>query len=147
ELNPMQRELRMVAWGVQPHNFFSILMHTADVLLERFKGLKVERVVPCICHWERHDSTPCPRTHRYDDLVRRMSVGRKMIECPEFYVDVPVATLLYGIHPSTDHEVMEDIRKGVHYLRSDLQIISKQNREILERISQQSELIVRNFTR
>ena len=33
ELNPMQRELRLVVWGIQPHNFFTILMSTLDMIL------------------------------------------------------------------------------------------------------------------
>jgi len=50
ELNPMLRELRLLVAGVQPHNFFTILMHTVDVILARFQGLVIRREIPCICH-------------------------------------------------------------------------------------------------
>ncbi|MBA2681600.1 MAG: leucine-rich repeat domain-containing protein, partial [Ktedonobacteraceae bacterium] len=32
ELNPMLREIRLVVWGVQPHNFFTILKDTLDLI-------------------------------------------------------------------------------------------------------------------
>src|SRR5436305_14046555 len=81
ELNPMLRELRLVVWGVQPHNFFTILMNTLDVILERFEGLRVQRQVPCICQWQRGVDEPCPRFYHYEDLVRRMEAGKQTIEC------------------------------------------------------------------
>jgi hypothetical protein len=61
ELNPMQRELRLLVQGPLPQNFFTILMNTVDVILARFEGLKVRREIPCNCHWQREETEP--RTH------------------------------------------------------------------------------------
>ncbi len=146
ELNPMLRELRLLVRGVQPHNFFTILMNTIDVILSRFKGLHIERKVPCICHWQREAAEPCSRFYRYEDFVRRMQAGRYTIECPDTLVDVLVPILLYGIHISTEELVIADIKQGQLKLERKLEDLQKLD-IILERLSQQSELIVRNFTR
>jgi internalin A len=117
ELNPSKRELRMVVWGIQPLNFFNILMNTMDLLLERFEGLHVQREVPCICAWQEHShasSSPasCPRFYRYEDLVRRMNAGKHQIECEESWRGVSVLEMLYGIHVGTHEQVIADIRRG-----------------------------------
>jgi internalin A len=58
--------------------------------------------------------------------------------------------LLYGIHTSTDQQVMADIRQGQEQLQKSLDGIKEEDQQkldlIQERLSQQSELIVRNFT-
>ncbi|HEU5375397.1 MAG TPA: hypothetical protein VFV38_08165 [Ktedonobacteraceae bacterium] len=55
ELNPMLRELRLVVWGAQPHTFFTILKDTLGLILARFDGLRVQRLVSCTCYW-KHQS-------------------------------------------------------------------------------------------
>ncbi|MBN1992378.1 MAG: leucine-rich repeat domain-containing protein [Anaerolineae bacterium] len=143
ELNPVARELRLVAWGPQPQNFFTILRETLDLILARFEGLKIEREVPCICHWQQDTAEPCPRFYRYADLVRRMEAEKYTVECPDSFADVSVPTLLYGIHASTEPQVVADIRD----MKKGLQELLDGQETILERLQQQSELIVRNFTR
>lgn len=146
ELNTMVRELRMVVWGVQPHNFFTILMNTVDIILERFQGLTVRREIPCICHWEQNTARPCIHFYRYEELVRRMEARRHRVECAHSFSDVSVPTLLYGIHMSTDEQVMADIQRGQRTLEKRLDDLQKLD-VILEKLHQQSELLVRNFTR
>jgi len=151
ELNPMLRELRLVVWGVQPHNFFTILMNTLDVILERFEGLRVQRQVPCICHWQRGVDEPCPRFYRYEDLVRRMEAGKQTIECLESYLDVSVPELLYGIHISTHEQVMTDIKQGQQQLlqgqQQMLHVLLPEMALRLQELNQQSELIWRMLMR
>ena len=84
EFNPILHEIHLTVWGPQPHNLFTILMETLDVILQRFEGLRIDRRVPCNCHIARHSPQPCPRFHLYEDLARRMEVGRHTVECPEF---------------------------------------------------------------
>jgi len=52
-LNPILREIRLVVRGLLPHNFFTILRNTLDLILARFEGLNIQRDMPCICH--RHE--------------------------------------------------------------------------------------------
>src|SRR6266704_2401120 len=146
ELNPMQRELRLLVQGPLPQNFFTILMNTMDVILARFEGLKVRREIPCNCHWQREETETCPHFYRYEELVRRMQARRYKVECPESFREVSVPTLLYGIHISTDQQVMEDIQQGQQEIKQSLKELEKLN-VILGKLNQQSELIARNFTR
>jgi internalin A len=115
ELNPSTRELRLVVWGIQPLNFFNILMNTLDLLLDRFEGLRVQREIPCICSWQdgiNGSSAPvCPRTYRYEDLDRRMKANKHTIECLESLRTVSVLQMLYGIHTGTHEHVLDDIRR------------------------------------
>lgn len=147
ELNPMLRELRIVAWGPQPHNFFTILMYTADLILSRFEGLRITRGVPCICHWGQEVAGRCPRYYPYEDLVRRIQVRKNTVECPGSFKDVPVPTLLYGIHASTDDQVIADISRGYDEIQKKLDGLRKLEEQMLERLAQHSELIGRNFAR
>lgn len=145
ELNPMLREIRLAVWGLQPHNFFTILKNTLDLILDRFEGLRISREVPCICHRGRKAAN-CLRFYLYEDLVRRMDKTKYWIECPDSFKRVSVTTLLYGIHPSTDEQVMADIRNGQQTIIRELGSLKKVDL-ILDKLNQQSELIVRNFTR
>ncbi len=146
ELNAMSRELRILVWGVQPHNFFTILMNTVDIILSRFQGLVVRREIPCICHWDRSVAEPCRHFYSYEELVRRMEARRYRVECAQTFAEVSVPMLLYGIHTSTDEQVMSDIQSGQQRIEKRLDDLQKLD-IILEKLHQQSELIVRNFTR
>src|SRR6266566_2814452 len=146
ELNPMQREFRLLIQGPLPQNFFTILMNTMDVILARFEGLKVRREIPCNCHWLREETEPCPHFYRYEELVRRMQAKRYNVECPESFNEISVPSLLYGIHISTDQQVMEDIQQGQQEIKQSLKELEKLD-VILGKLNQQSELIARNFTR
>jgi len=146
ELNPMQRELRMHVQGPLPQNFFTILMNTMDVILARFEGLKVRCEIPCNCHWQREETEPCPHFYRYEELVRRMQARRYKVDCPVSFHEVSVPVLLYGIHISTDQQVMEDIQQGQREIKQSLKDLEKLD-VILGKLNQQSELIARNFTR
>jgi hypothetical protein len=148
ELNPFLRELRMVVWGVLPHTFFTILKDTLDLILARFEGLRVRREVPCICHWEEQPEKPCQEIYRYEeDLLRRLEAGKLTIECPASYRQVSVLKLLYGIHMSTDGQVMAEIKRGQQEVLSRLSAIQVNDDLLLQRLEHQSELITRNFLR
>jgi internalin A len=160
ELSGNRKEIRLLVWGTQPHNFFTILMNTIDVILSFFSGLTVRREVPCICHGQRRSNKPCPHFFSYEELKRRMEVQRHSVECPQSFERVSVPMLLYGIHTSTDPQVMQDIQAGqqkilqqVHGISQDLtqlnklDIILNNQSELINKLNQQSELIGRNFTR
>jgi internalin A len=149
ELNENRKEIRLLVWGVQPHNFFTILMHTVDVILDFFQGLGIRREVPCICHWQRRSDAPCSHFFNYEELKRRMEAKRYKVECPHSFEEVSVPMLLYGIHTSTDPQVMQDIQAGQQKILHKLQDLDQLSKLdiILDKLNQQSELIARNFTR
>src|SRR5258708_11279690 len=149
ELNAMQRELRLRGQGPLPQNFFTILMNTMDVIVARFEGLKVQREIPCICHWQREETEPCPHFYRYEELVRRMGARRYTVECPQSFNEVSVPALLYGIHMSTDQQVMADIQQRQYEIQHSLQPLQEFQKldSILRQSTQQSQLLPRHFTR
>jgi internalin A len=149
ELNPMLRTERLVVHGPAPYNFFTILKSTIDLILARFEGLEIRRDVPCICHRGRGTDKPCGRYHLYEDLVRRMEAGKQTVECPETFVEVSVPDMLYGIHMSTNEQVILDIRAGQRQIEAKLGGLDQLPalRSLLEEVNQRSELIGRDFTR
>jgi hypothetical protein len=167
ELNPMLREMRLIVQGSLPQNFFTILMHTVDEILARFEGLIVKREIPCICHWEQKAEVPCPRFYRYEDLVHRMLANppRDTVECPDSFANVSVPQLLYGIHSSTNRQIIKDIQQGEQKFKEiqlgqqeikleiwqgfqEVKLEMRQDFQMLGQILvQQSEIIARGFTR
>jgi internalin A len=149
ELNPLLRTVQMTVRGTAPYNFFTILMKTLDLILDRFPGLDVVREVPCICHVQRQAAQPCGRAYRYEDLVRRVQAGKRTVECPETFAEVSLLDLLYGIHASTSEQVMQDIARGQAQLQVQVQTgfatQAQANAALLEKVNQQSELIARQF--
>jgi hypothetical protein len=75
-----------------------------------------------------------------------MEAKRYNVECPETFVEVSVPTLLYGIHISTDQQVIADIQQGQREIKQSLKELKKLD-FIVDKLNQQSELIGRNFTR
>ncbi|GCF11028.1 COR domain-containing protein [Dictyobacter arantiisoli] len=147
ELNPMLRELRIIVRGIQPYNFFTILKNTLDIILARFQGLQLRREIPCICHWNNPYASPCRHLYNYEELTRRMHKKRYKVECAHSFEEISVPKLLYGIHTSTDQEVMADIKRGQQQIVHRLEYLQQEDQLILETLRQQSELIARNFTR
>ena len=147
ELNPILREIRLLVQGSLPQNFFNILVYTLNAILERFEGLTVRREVPCICHWKRGATEPCSRFYRYEDLVRYMEADLYSIRCFDNpLVEVSVPEMLYGIHSSTNEQVIVDIQRGQQEIQKQLIALNKLD-ILIEKVDQQSELIGRNFTR
>ena len=147
ELNPMLREIKILVQGPLPQNFFNILMHTLNAILARFEGLTIRHEIPCICHWKRGVTEPCSRYYRYEDLVRYMEAGLYSIRCFDNpLIEVSVPEMLYGIHSSTNEQVIADIQRGQQEIQKQLRTLNKLHM-LIEKIDQQSELIGRNFTR
>jgi len=151
ELFHEPRQIELWVWGVQPHNFFTLLMETWEQILRRFSGLTIERRVPCSCQGE---ATPCPRHYLYDDLVRRMAKQRLMIECPDSFAEVAVMKLLYGIHASTKPQIEADLATmKAEILQGQQVILQTQHASAakfelyLKRIQQLTEWNLQQFTR
>jgi len=143
ELDPQGRTVHLLVQGVLPENFFAILRNTLEEILAFFKGLTIRRDMPCICHWAEQSSSRCPRFYSYDDLVKRLEKGRYEVECPESFSLVSVPKLLYGIHPSTEPQLIADIQ---HIKGNVAQMLTMQQ-ETLTRLQQQTQIIARNFAR
>jgi hypothetical protein len=154
EINPIDRELRLVVRGVLPLNFFTILRNTVDLILDRFVGLQVTLEVPCNCHVRRHVSTPCPRMFTYHELVSYDQSGEREIFCTAGKTRVPVRALLYGVHDSTQEAVLIDMLQTEHAILDERRQGYSQQPEKLQELDalmqlqhQQAEWIARGFAR
>ncbi len=133
ELDRYSRILKLRVQGVMPHYFFSILKDSIDFILGRFKGLKVERMIPCICHRLKGVDGQCSHLFDYDKLVNRVKHNLDTDECDSTYYKVQLNEILYGIHSST----IEDVSRKVDAL----------GHKIDSRYTQMAWLIMRNFLR
>ncbi len=150
EMNTTRREIRLFVSGPQPHNFFTLLRETLDLILRRFQGLDVRREIPCICHWGPVVSGFCGRFYRFEDLVRRLEAGIHSVQCPETFQDVHVPTLLFGIHPSTDSDVIAKIEvnhQELLALKSGQDKLLEHAEQLEKQNAQMSELLNNNFAR
>ena len=158
ELNPLLREIRLVVRGVQPHNFFTVLKDTLDLILSRFQGLRIKREVPCICHWETKVQKPCQEVYRYEeDLIRRMEAGRQTIQCRDSDVNVSIPQLLFGIHASTKPRVVAVVEEGqqeilriLHAMQERDTVLTTMRSALIQQVQQVKQLCewnIRHFTR
>ncbi len=108
-LGPDRRQIRLVAWGSFPSTFFMLLKETLDTLLSRFQDIQVTQELACTC--ERQALVP--HFYAYDDLARLLERGGKArVFCRESAKRIPVATLLYGLHPVTTPQVITSIQQS-----------------------------------
>lgn len=98
---PRERYLRLTVRGANPQNFFALLKDGIELILARFPGLQVTRLIPC----PGHGGEPCRHEFDYEQLLKRAQ-RKPVIECPESLEDVSVAGLLFGIHWSTQDAVL-----------------------------------------
>ena len=153
--NPSLGELWLRVRGRAPYNFFNILHHTLiDRILNFYTGLTYRREIPCNCHRQREDTTPCVYFHDYERLVARMEAGRQDVECDESFERVSVPELLFGIHPSTNDRVeaqLDQIHESIHQEHRETRTAVQQgDQELaaqLTTISQGFESLCREFTR
>jgi internalin A len=154
-LNPSIRELWLRVRGPVPSNFFNILQHTLNDRIFRhfFEGIELKREVPCTCHREYGEITPCGFFHDYERLVERMTQGKRTAECGATFREVSVPLLLEGIHYSTDDRVAAKLEATQRALRQLVKgqdriiQITSENRELLIQNSQLFEQLNRSFTR
>ena len=104
---PGTKTVELRVRGPYPHNFFALLRDGFEVTLERFPGLRVERLVPCA----GHDGQPCDHAFEYESLLGRLELSppKYEVECQKSYREVDVRALLFGLAPSTQDLVLERI--------------------------------------
>jgi hypothetical protein len=98
---------------------------------DRFPGLQIKTGIPC----PGHDGQPCPHEFDVANLFRALErqPPKLEIECPVALENVSVTGLLYGIHPRTQDQVLEELARHTKE-------IAAGQKELLE-------LVQRGFTR
>jgi len=106
---PEQRYIQLTVRGPLPHSFFVLLRDALEYTLARFPGLNVRRCVPC----PGHTQPKC--RHEFD--LRQLSKAiekdkpKLEMECPEELENVSVPEMLFGIHWSTEGQIMARIEE------------------------------------
>ena len=73
----------------------------------RFPGLKIRRLIPC----PGHGYEPCSHHFDYPHLQKAIEQDppREHLQCPESFENVPVPTLLFGIHWRSQEALLDRI--------------------------------------
>ena len=138
EAYPYERYVHLTVRGPAPHNFFALLRDGLELTMARFPGLKIKRIVPCL----GHGGQEC--THEFDfgqlDKAVAKSNPPLEIQCPETFDYVSVPGLLFGLHWSTEGNVINRIGE------LETKIISGHEKIITE-LEELRELAQREFLR
>jgi internalin A len=129
------RQLVLHGLGDEVKALITIISDEIDYLNRQYKGLRVQRMVPCNCRVCKPMAKP--HFYTYEDLMRRKERGKATVECPNSYDDVNVLRLIDDVLITT---LFTEAAKKVFisYSKSDkahLDILKKQLRP-LERSSQ-----------
>ena len=101
--------LHLTVRGPIPHNFFDILRDGLELTLSRYPGLKITRFLPC----PDPATTDCHHEFDYANLTKRLerTPPKKTIECPNCLENISVTRLLFGIHDTTQRDVINSINQ------------------------------------
>jgi Leucine-rich repeat (LRR) protein/GTPase SAR1 family protein len=107
EAYPHERYLRLTVRGPVPNNFFVLLRDGLELTLARFPGLKIKRTMPCPGHNEKE----CKHEFDFGQLEKAVERDKPALEiqCPETFENVSVPGLLFGLHWSTENNVIARI--------------------------------------
>jgi internalin A len=106
---PEQRYIQLTVRGPLPHNFFVLLRDGLEYTLARFPGLNVRRCVPC------PGRTQPKCRHEFD--LRQLSKAiekekpKLEMECPEELENISVPGMLFGIHWSSEGQIVARIEE------------------------------------
>ncbi|MDI3282150.1 COR domain-containing protein [Polyangium sp. 15x6] len=135
---PEQRNLLLTVRGPRPDAFFTLLRDGLEFTLARFRGLKIERFIPC----PGHDGLPCTHEFKFEQLQKALEKKRSHIQCPVAFggdvesPDVDIREMLFGLTAST----VDDVQRK-------LEVISAKQDEHLIHIRALTEIVQREFLR
>jgi len=132
-----ERYLQLTVRGPTPYNFFALLKDGIEVILRRFPGLKIDRLIPC----PGHNGEPCSHEFNYAHLQKAIERAPPVqeIQCPVSFEPVSVPGLLFGLHWRMQDAVLERIET------LETTVVEKQD-EILAELQDLRELAQRGFT-
>lgn len=107
EAYPHDRYVRLTVRGPAPNNFFTLLRDGLELTLGRFPGLRVKRTVPCL----GHRGEACTYEFDFERLEKAIEREEPVLEvqCQEGFANVSVPGLLFGLHWSTEGNVINRI--------------------------------------
>ena len=104
--NYTQRKIIVRLSGPNKKELFTIFRRYLSQIHKLFKNIAYKEMIPCICDDCRKSKNPF--YFEYSKLKRRLSKGRKWVECEESLEDVEVQSLLDGIEQNTNFSLVRD---------------------------------------
>jgi GTPase SAR1 family protein len=107
QANAHDRNICLTVRGPAPHNFFALLRDGLELTIARFRGLPVQRLVPC----PGHKGKSCSHEFDFADLEGAIKDQEPVMEmqCAKSRRMVPIGELLFGIHWSAQDRVLDRI--------------------------------------
>ena len=136
EAYPHDRYVQLTVRGPSPYNFFTLLKDGFELTLQRFPGLKIDRMIPC----PGHNGELCDHEFSYAHLQKAIEKEPPVqeIQCPASFELVSVPSLLFGLHWRAQDAVLERI--------DDLATtVVKGNEEILTELGELRAMAQREF--
>lgn len=125
-----ERQLQLTVRGPAPHNFFALLRDGLELTLARFPGLRIKRTVPC----PGHDGGGC--LHEFDFAKLQKAIERDApvmeVQCQDAFENVSVPRLLFGLHWSTEGNVISRIDELEEKVMGGQEAILTELRELRE---------------
>lgn len=141
ELDEHQREISLVAWGMSPYTFFTILRETLDTILERFQGLHIRREVPCICPQQQAQ----PHWHDFDHLESQFQNGSSEIVC-QSGISLSLPTLLYGVRVGAPSQVAITVRSTEQLSARAIVMPAEEQQHHFDSLQQRQERLLQYLT-
>ena len=123
--------LRLVVRGPMPHSFFDVLREGLEFTLRRYPGLQVTRLIPCPDPLKEG----CQHEFNYANLVKRLERNppKHSIDCEQCLETISVTQLLFGLHPTTQTQVLARIDLLETNLETAMQEGFQELRELVQR--------------
>ncbi|MFC1601843.1 COR domain-containing protein, partial [Candidatus Sumerlaeota bacterium] len=141
---PEQRYLELTVRGPLPRDFFALLRDGLELTLDRYPGLKIDRMIPCPC--PKGDCNPVYEFN-FDDLetMREEAPRQTTAKCQKGWRDIPVGQLLYAEKPSPLDEGLDRLAEALGVVGGDVQTVLSELRQFREEVAYHHRTFLKEF--
>ena len=146
EADPERSSVMLTVRGPNPPYFFGVMNRTFEDTLKRYPGLQYTAYIPCPCGG-RDGESGCRHEWEYKDALdaTRSSEHVEALQCPKTRRQVPVTSILNGVHFDSYRSIrekLEDLNAGQQELLQEFRasFAQLQNQFTLDLTRKQNEL-------
>ncbi|NET38765.1 MAG: GTPase [Cyanothece sp. SIO1E1] len=123
--------VQLTVRGPMPHSFFDVLREGFELTLSRYPGLAITRLIPCPDPLREG----CLHEFNYANLTKRLerTPPKETIDCEQCLETISVTRLLFGLHYTTQDQVLERIDRFENNMETALQDGFQELRELVQR--------------
>jgi internalin A len=141
EADPERSSVMLVVRGPNPPYFFGVMNRTFEDTLKRYPGLQYTAYIPCPCGG-RAGELECRHEWEYKDALdaTRSSELVEALQCPKTRRQVPVTSILNGVHfdsYKSIREQLEDLNTGQEDLNAGQQELLQEFRASFAQLQNQ----------